>query len=120
MPRIYFTQHQGKKVLIEDFTNLKPGPEFDTAIQDAARTIHAQPEKSVLAVLDAGGAHFDNSYLGKMKEFTASNTPYIKAAAVVGVSGLLEIALSAVSTFSKRKFYTFKTRQEAMDWLVQQ
>jgi hypothetical protein len=55
-----------------------------------------------------------------MKEFTKANTPYIKAAAVVGISGLLEVAMSAVAKFSGRSFISFKTRSEAVEWLLKQ
>jgi hypothetical protein len=39
---------------------------------------------------------------------------------VVGIEGLLNIALTAVSKFSGRTFKTFKDRPSAMDWLVEQ
>jgi len=106
--------------LIEDFTQLRPGPEFLEVIATAQKTIASQPEKSVLAVLDASGASFNNDILGTMKDFTKANTPYVKAACVVGVNGLLKVALSSISKFSGRNFYAFDTREAAIDWLVQQ
>ena len=54
-----------------------------------------------------------------MKEFTKANTPYIKIAVVVGITGLLQVALSAVAKFAGREFITQKTRQEALDFLVE-
>jgi hypothetical protein len=116
--RLQFVTYKGKKILVEDFTNLKPGAEFLAQIQNAQALIATQPPKSVLAVFDATGSAFNNESLNAMKEFTKANTPYIKAATVVGITGLLQVALSAISKFSGRDFISFKTRGEAMDWLV--
>jgi hypothetical protein len=119
MDRIQFTTHKGKKILIEDFTNLKAGPEFIVILKTAQGIIASQPPKSVLAVFDATGSSFNNEILNAMKEFTKANTPYIKAATVVGITGLLQVALTAVSKFSGRDFITFPTRNDAMDWLAE-
>jgi hypothetical protein len=120
MERIQFITYKGKKILVEDFTNLKPGPEFIQILKQAQGIIGAQSPKSVLAVFDATGSAFNNDILSAMKEFTKANTPYIKAATVVGIKGMLQIALTAVSKFSGRDFICFSTREQAMDWLVQQ
>jgi hypothetical protein len=117
--RLQFVTHKGKKILVEDFTNLKPGPEFVDWIHKAQVLIATQPPKSVLAVFDATGSSFNNEILNTMKAFTKANTPYINAATVVGITGLLQVALSAVAKFAGREFITFKTRNEAMDWLAQ-
>ena len=118
MEKTQFINYKGKKVLVEDFTNLKAGPEFTNFILQAQTIIARQPPKSVLAVFDATGSTFDSNILNNMKEFTKANTPYIKASAVVGINGLLNVALVAVAKFSGRDFVTFKTRNEALDWLI--
>ncbi len=120
MEKLQFITYKGKRVLIEDFTNLKPGPEFVQNIAKAQSLIASQPPKSVLAVFDATGSSFDTGILNAMKEFTKANTPYIKAASVVGLTGLMQIALTAISRFAGRDFFAFKTREEAMEWLIQQ
>ncbi len=118
MERIQFITHNGKKILIEDFTNFKAGPEMIAQIHKAQTVIAGQPPKSVLALFDATGSSFNNDVLNAMKEFTKANTPYIKAACVVGINGLLQIALASIAKFSGRDFVTFKTRAEAMNWLA--
>lgn len=120
MGRIQVVQHKGKDVLIMDFSHLKPGEEFRTGIGEARKHIAEQPPKSVLSVFDATGAVFNTEVVSVLKEFTKHNEPYMKASTVVGVEGILSIALMAVSRFSGRVFKTFKDRQSAMDWLVEQ
>ncbi|PKN99724.1 MAG: hypothetical protein CVU42_06980 [Chloroflexi bacterium HGW-Chloroflexi-4] len=118
MERVQFITYKGKKILVEDFSYLNPGSEFTTTIKKAQGMIASEPKGSVLAVFDATGCSFNSDMLTQMKEFTTANTPFIKKATVVGMNGLLQVALSAVSKFSGRDFTTFKTRDEAMDFLV--
>jgi hypothetical protein len=120
MERLQFVTHQGKKILVEDFTNLRTGPDFYESLNKAKALIAQQPPKSVLAVFDVTGTSFNNDTLNAVKEFTKANTPYIKAAAVVGITGLLQVALTAVSKFSGRDFVSFPTRAQAMEWLIKQ
>jgi len=118
MERVQFVVHKGKKILVEDFSNLNPGSDFSETIKKAKGMIAGEPKGSVLAVFDATGCSFNSDMLNQMKEFTSANTPYIKKATVVGMNGLLQVALSAVSKFSGRDFTPFKTRTEALDYLA--
>jgi hypothetical protein len=120
MERIATITYKGKQILVEDFTNMGSTPEFFELIKIAQVKIASFPEKSVLAVFDATGTRYNSDMLNAMKEFTKNNTPYIKAAAVVGIDGMLKIALMAVSNFSGRPFNPFADRQSAMDWLAKQ
>lgn len=118
MERVQFVMHKNKKILVEDFSNLNPGPEFKETLKKARGMIAGEPKGSVLAVFDATGCSFNSDMLDKMKDFTTANTPYIKKATVVGMNGLLQVALSAISKFTGRDFTPFKTRTEAMDYLA--
>ncbi len=60
MERIRFETYKGKKILIEDFTNLRPGPDFLQTLDKAQKIIAGQPQKSVLAVFDASGSSFNS------------------------------------------------------------
>jgi hypothetical protein len=120
MDRVQFVTYKGKKVLVEDFTKLNPGSEFTETINKAQAMIASEPKDSVLAVFDATGCTFNSDMLNQMKEFTTANTPFIKKATVVGITGLLQVALSTVAKFSGRDFIAFKTREEAMDFLAEQ
>lgn len=119
MERVQFVTYKGKKILVEDFTNLNPGSEFNEPLKKARGMIAAEPKDSVLAVFDATGCSFNSDMLDKMKDFTTANAPYVKKATVVGMNGLLQVALSAVSKFTGRDFASFKTREEAMDFLAE-
>jgi len=119
MERIRFIEYKGQKILIEDFSGLKPGEEFDETLETARQIIASQPPQSVLALFDATNASFDREALNAMGRFVKQNTPYIKKACTVGIKGLLVVALQAVSRLGGRSFHTFDTREEALEFLIE-
>jgi len=116
--RVRWIEKEGIRILLEDFSHLEPNEHFLDQLAVAKNIIHSQKENSVLALFDATGSRFNNEVLDEMKSFVNSNTPYIKAAAVVGIQGLLKIALQAITRFSGRSFKVCSSREEALDWLV--
>jgi hypothetical protein len=66
----------------------------------------------------AGGGMFDSATVDKLKNLTRDNAPYVKNSAVVGVTGLQKVVLTAVSLFSNRKFNIFDDKMAAMDFLA--
>jgi hypothetical protein len=118
--RLKFVEYKGKKILVEDFSNINDEEEFIALLNQAEQIIHSQPPKSVLAVVDLKNARFSPRISEISKEATESNTPYIRASAMVGVSGLMGIMVRAISRFARRDLVSFNTREEAMEWLIQQ
>jgi hypothetical protein len=49
----------------------------------------------------------------------AANAPYVRKAAVIGISGLQRLIYQGVQAFTRRKLPTFESRREAMTWLAQ-
>ena len=120
MERVRFVMHKGKRILLTDFSGLAPGKEFAETVDASRKTIASQPPKSLLSLLDATGAHYDNEMLGLLKELVKSNTPYMKLSSLVGITGLLGIAVRTIAAVAGRSFNLFNTREEAMDWLAEQ
>ena len=99
---------------------MRPGKEILEVIAAAQTLIASQPPKSVLAVLDATGSVYNTEILSAMKRFLQANTPYVRCSVAVGVTGLLEIALLALSRAAGRSFRTFPNREAAMEYLILQ
>lgn len=55
-----------------------------------------------------------------IKEYAQHNTPYVKASAVVGISGWAKVILTAIKTATGRDFHIAVTMEEAKEWLVNQ
>lgn len=117
MQRCQFVEHKGKKILVMDCSDCQPG-DYGDIIRECARMVQSQPEKSVLTMTIAGGGMFDSETVDKLKTLTKDNAPYVSKSAVVGVSGLQKVVLTAISLFSNRKFNLFDERQGAMDFLA--
>jgi hypothetical protein len=92
--------------------------EINAVIAEFIQHVRTQPEKSVLTLTIAGGSSFSGETIIKLKELARDNTPYVKAGAIVGITGLYKVVFSAVAMFSKRRFYLFDTVEEAMDFLA--
>jgi hypothetical protein len=116
--RVRFIEHKGKTVLLQDYSGMQPGPEFADLIQRARGIIDRQPPHSVLTLVDASNSVFDSEVMIIMKDFVKRNTPFIRYTAVVGITGLKEVGLMAVSRVAARPLQTFSAREEALDYLV--
>jgi hypothetical protein len=117
MDRVRFITHQGKQILFIDVTNCA-AEEVIELLTDVQRIVTAQLPKSVLTLSDLTGAQFSRSAVTRMKEVAVFDRPYVKRAALVGAQSLPKVFYEALKTFSQREFRKFKTREEAMDWLV--
>ncbi len=113
---VKFIHHEGKKILHLDFSR-STAEDVLATISTAKRMIAMQPEKSLLTLTDVTDARFNDAVAQKMKVFTAHNRPYVRAAAVVGVTGLKRIIFEAVIAFSGRKLSTFDNIEKAKQWL---
>src|SRR6266852_2882070 len=119
MDRVRFISHQGQQILLIDLTNCSAEEVMQTAAE-AQRIVTAQPSKSVLTLSDLTGAQFSRDAVTRMKEVAVFDRPYVKRAALVGAESLPKVFYDALKTFSRREFPRFKTREEAMDWLVRE
>jgi dihydroxyacetone kinase DhaKLM complex PTS-EIIA-like component DhaM len=115
--RIKFIKYGGKDILCLDFVGCNT-TEVVAVIEEAKRVIRTQPEGSLLTLTDVTDARFNQEVTERMKEFTANNKPYVKAAAIVGISGIKKIIFEAVMMFSKRKIHIFENMNDAKEWLI--
>ncbi len=116
--RVSFLVHKGRQVLVLDFTNCTP-EEVKTVSDEARQVITSQPEKSVLVLADFADAQFSKDAVTRIKEVTTHDRPYIKRVAWVHTEGLPKVFYDSIKRFSLRDFPTFETREQALDFLVQ-
>ncbi|SRR5216683_5833118 len=116
--RIHLINHHGKQVLVIDLSNCS-AVEVETVARGVPDYVTAQPLGSVLVLSDFTGGSFDQEAIRTMKESAVFDKPYIKKSAWVGAESFPEAFRDSLKSFSRREFPTFKTRQEALDWLVE-
>lgn len=122
MAGVYELDHKGKKILCLNLANLKirDKPEVLQHIEYAREKVQKYPPKSLLVITNVTNAGFDTEMANSIKEYAENNTPYVKASAVVGVSGWQKVVLAAVKIATGRDFYLADTQDEALEWLVNQ
>ena len=75
---------------------------------------------SVLTLADFGGAQIDKNVATRLREILVLDKPFVKRSAWVGTESLPHVFYEHFKSFSQRELPLFKTREEAMDWLVQE
>jgi hypothetical protein len=115
--RIRFIDHQGKKILLVDFSNCSAN-EVEKITRAVPDYVTVQPRGSVLVLTDFTGAAFDRDALRAMKETAVFDKPFIKKSALIGTETLPRDFYEDMTQFSRRELPIFKTREEALDWLA--
>jgi hypothetical protein len=115
--RIKFITHLGKQVLLIDFSNCTPA-EVAEVCRAVPELVTTRPRNSVSILSDFTGASFDEESMRAMKESAVFDKPYVKKSAMIGTDNFPKIFADGLSTFSRREFPVFKTRDEALSWLV--
>jgi hypothetical protein len=115
--RIRFIEYQGKQILLVDVSYCSPA-ELEKAARLVPSYVVSEPQDSVLLLADFTGAEFDRISIERLKEAAVFDRPHLKRSAWVGIDKLPNIFFEQIKNFSRRDLPTFKTREEAMDWLV--
>jgi hypothetical protein len=118
MKRIDFIDYKGKQILYMDFSNLLP-ENLPSYLEEAKTVISSQPEHSVLIMTNVTNLRFDYNLSQAIMDYTKHNKPYIKASAIIGLSGLQSIILNSIKLSTGRDFALFDNIDEAKEWLVQ-
>jgi hypothetical protein len=117
--RLRFIKHKGKALLLIDFSHCA-GKELMVLLEQVRASVARHPAGSVLTLADFTGAEVDKKVATRMKEVLTLDRPYVKKSAWVGTESLPHVFYENFKSFSQRDFPTFKTREEAMDWLVEE
>lgn len=115
--RIGFIEHRGKQILLIDLSKCT-AKEVEKIALLVPSYVTSQPRDSVLLLADFTGAEFDRIAIERLKEATVFDRPHLKRSAWVGIDNLPSIFFEHIKNFSRRDLPTFKTREEAMEWLV--
>jgi len=115
--RLHFVKHKGQAIFVIDFSHCA-AKEMMVLLDMVRADISRHAPGSVLTLADFSGAQIDKKVATHMKEVLTLDRPYVKRSAWVGTESLPHVFYEHFKSFSQRDFPTFKTREEAMDWLV--
>ena len=117
--RIRFVTHKNKQILLVDCSHC-PAADVEKICSLVPSYVTAEPRASVLILGDFTGAEFDRTAITRLKESLVFDRPHIKRSAWVGTESMPHVFFENIKTFSQRDLPTFKTREEALDWLVEE
>jgi hypothetical protein len=118
---IQIIEHNGRQLVLLDFTNVTHPPEgLERVARAKAWFARQPPDRSLRVCSDATGSRYDAAVLEALKDLAAHNVPYVGVAAVVVPTTVHRVAVNVASLFSRRKFTAFSTREPALDWLASQ
>ena len=115
--RLHFIKHKGHAIYVIDFTHCAE-KEMLVLLDMVRADIARHAPGSLLTLADFTGAEVDKIVATRIKEVLVLDRPYVKRAAWVGTENMPHIFYEHFKNFSQRDLPTFKTREEAMDWLV--
>jgi hypothetical protein len=115
--RIHFVVHKTKVILVCDFSHAT-APQMQLLLEHLRITVAKHAHESVVTLADFTGAEVDRTVATKIKEVLTLDRPFVKKTAWIGTENIPHALMEGFHTFSQRNIATFKTREEAMDWLA--
>lgn len=117
--RIYFVEHRGKQILLLDYSHAN-AHEMQLLLEQVRITVAQHARESLLTLADFTGATVDRAVATRIKEVLTLDRPFVKKSAWVGTESVPHAFMESFHTFSQRQIATFKTREEAMDYLAEE
>jgi len=118
MDRVKILNEKGSKILYMDFTYLRDYEDIKSIIDSSREYIRVQDENSALTLTNLEGMHFNSEIKNAFSSFIGGNKPYVRASAVIGLSGLLRMMYNGVNRLTGRDIRSFNSKDEAIDWLA--
>jgi hypothetical protein len=115
--RLHFVKHKGQTIFVIDFSHCS-SKEMLLLLDMIRATVARNAPGSMLTLSDFSGAQIDKQVATKAQEVLVLDRPYVKRSAWIGTESLPQVFYEHFKSFSQRDLPTFKTREEAMDWLV--
>lgn len=120
MSRVTWSELAGWPLLILDFSRAVETEESLRWIAEAkaAVTARAPAPSSLLTLTLVTDSRFDRTVLRGLQDLMAHDRPFVRAGAVVGLSGLQRVAYNTlVQLTGRRNLVALGTREEAERWL---
>jgi hypothetical protein len=115
--RLRFIKHKGHAIFLIDLSYCS-SKEMLLLLEQIRAIMARHAPGSVLSLSDFTGAQIDKKVATRAKEVLVLDRPYVKKSAWVGTESLPHVFYENFKSFSQRDLPTFKTREEALEWLV--
>ena len=121
MERTRFIEHQGQPIVLLDLAGIKEEAELLAEVENARNFFATRiPDGSLRTLTHTTGSAYSRAAVDALRDLTAQNREYVRAAAVVTDSQLHRMVISTLALVVRRKMQAFEDLETAKDWLVQQ
>ncbi len=119
MLRVKWIDNRGTRILYVDLSYIKDLDEISDIIGQTEINLNNKPIKSVPIIVNAYKLKL-NSELGEIiMDFLMENEKYIKALAIIGLSGIKRRILSKyIKSYNRDDVKIFRDMEDAKDWVV--
>jgi hypothetical protein len=117
MREVQFISKMGITICYIDFSGLKTKEEIFEFIENSKNIIRSKPMKSVFALTNLTDMYFNTEVFNAITRYANQNEPYVRASAVIGLNGLMQIFYNSFLKFSGRDVRAFKREEEAILYL---
>jgi|SRR6516165_1395130 len=118
MERVVFLDFHNHHVLLADCSDCSP-EELAAVIDEVPKHVTREPLGSVLLLADFSRSVFNKATVEHLKLAAVFDRPHLKKSAWVLTENLDKTLYESIRTFSGREIPTFKTRQDALQYLVE-
>src|SRR5437868_14204652 len=116
--RIRFITHKGKQILVVDLSHCTAA-EVERISGLVPLFVTVEPRDSLLILGDFTGAQINRKAADRIKLGAVLDRPHIKRSAWVGTEAIPHVFFENMKSFTQRELTSFKTREEALDWLIE-
>jgi hypothetical protein len=116
--RILFLTFRNQQVLVADCSDCPP-EELAAVIDEVPRHVTKEPLGSVLLLADFSRSVFTKETVAHLKLAAVFDRPHLEKSAWVLTENLDKTLYESIRSFSGREIPTFGTREEALEYLVE-
>lgn len=116
--RLSFIKHKGQAIFLIDLSQCA-AKEILLLLDQVRADVARHAPGTVLILADFSGAEIDKKVATRLKEVLVLDRPYVKKSAWIGAESVPHVFYENFKSFSQRDFPTFKTREEALEWLTE-
>lgn len=113
-----FISYRGLQVLHIIFPDGSSKEDVLVNFENAKKLIESQPFNSVFTLTFLGTFPYDVDIAKGFELFISHNKPYVKAGAVLGVTGLKKALYNSYMLITKRSVKICDTEEEALEYLL--
>lgn len=110
-------EYKGKKMIYINYVGMDKA-EMSDMVKKATQLILDAKSDEVLSLSNVTGCFFDKDLMDLIKAQGAISLPHCKKAAVVGVTGIKSVFLSAANAIWPKSRKPFDTVEEAKEYLA--